>query len=186
MAKIVLQTGPAAVPVSAEDVRNHSRIDSHDEDDQLAALTAAAQTAAEEYTWSKFITQTWDQYFDSFTNILELRFPPAGTVAHVHYIDTDGVEQTLSTDVWEQGEVDGIGVVRRKFNQSWPTDVRSHPDSVIVRFSCGYGDADDVPQPIKQAIEIHAAHYYEFREGEENLPSAFKHLLGPFTYREPS
>ena len=186
MAKIVLQTGPAAVAVTAEDVREHSRIDSHEEDPVLTTLTTAAQSAAEEYCWSKFITQTFDQYFDSFADMLVLQFPPAGTVAYVHYIDTDGVEQTLSTDVWEQGEVDGVGVVRRKFNQSWPTDVRAHPDSVIVRFTCGYGDASNVPQPIKQAIEIHAAHYYEFREGEENLPPAFKHLLGPFVYRRPS
>ncbi len=185
MAKLVLQTGPTEFPVTAKDVRDHSRIDSHEEDDQLAALVTAAQAAAEEYTWSKFCTQTWDQYFDSCIDQLELSFPPVGTVAYVHYIDTDGVEQTLSTDVWEQGEVDGVGVVRLKFNQVWPT-IRLHPDSVIVRFTCGYGGPDDVPQPIKQAIEIHAGHFYEFREGEEMMPPAFKHLLGPYIYRRPS
>ncbi len=185
MAKLVLQTGPTEFPVEPEDVRNHSRIDSNEEDPNLEALIASAQAAAEEYTWSKFCTQTWDQYFDGFTGELELSFPPIGTVAYVHYIDTDGVEQTLSTDVWEQGEVNGEGVVRLKYNQTWPT-ARDHPDSVIVRFTCGYGGKADVPQPIKQAIEIHVGHFFEFREGEEMLSPAFKHLLGPYTYREPS
>jgi len=148
-------------------------------------LIEAAEAAAEEYCGSKFVTQTWDQYFDRFAAQLVLAFPPDGTVESVKYVDGDGDEQTLSTDVWEQGEVNGIGVVRLKHNQSWPSDIRNHPDSVIVRFTCGYGSANQVPRPIRQAIEIHAAHNFEYREGEKNVPLAFFRLLGPYVFRRP-
>ena len=182
MAKLVHNAGPATQSITVSALNEHARIDVSDEDTLAANLIIAAELAAEVFCTSKFVTQTWDQYFDRFTDPLVLAFPPLDTVSYVHYIDADGVEQTLSTDVWEQAAVLGAGIVRLKYDQSWP-DARAHPDSVIVRFSCGYGAAASVPQAIRQAIAIHAAHFFEFREGEQPVPASFARLLWPFSYR---
>ena len=185
MAKLDLITGPVGRVISADDIRSHARIDATDEDTQLEALSDAAEAEAEAYTWRKLLTQTWDQYYDRFADQLDLRFPPLYTtddsngVSSVSYTDTNGDTQTLATSVYEVAEEDGIAVVRRKYNQDWPS-TRSHKDVVTVRFICGYGAVSDVPERIKQAIRLHAAHYYRHREGEVLLPEAFFRLLNPF------
>ena len=181
MAKLVIATAPTIDRVvSAVDLRTHCRIDTTEDDAELQRLSNAAELEVEGYTWRKLRKQTWDQYFDGFDDPLYLRFPPLHSdgVSSVTYTDTDGDSQTLGTSVYETGEIDGVAVVRRKYDQVWPS-TRSHEDVVTVRFVCGYDTADDVPEPIKQAIRLHAGWYYRSREGEP-LPAAFWRLLNPF------
>lgn len=180
MAKLTLVTGPTGRVISADDIRTHARIDATDEDTYLEGLSDAAEAEAEAYTWRKLLQQTWDQTYDAFADPLFLRYPPLhfSGVTSVTYTDSNGDAQTLATSVYEAGEEDGIAVVRRKYNEVWPTP-RSHEDVVTVRFVCGYGAASAVPERIKQAIRIHAAHYYRNREGEAP-PEAFFRLLNPF------
>jgi len=47
-----------------------------------------------------------------------------------------------------------------------------------VRFVCGWDTVDDVPERFKQAIRLHADHYYRNRGGEP-LTEAFGRLLSP-------
>lgn len=186
MAKPVRITGPIERVVSKADLRTHLRIDDSVEDTLLGQLSDAAQAEAESYTWRKLLKQTWDQYYDGFTDPLLLRYPPLHSdgVTSVTYTDTAGDAQTLATSVYEAGEVDGITVVRRKFEQVWPS-TRSHADVVIVRFVCGFDTVDDVPEPYKQAIRLHAGWYYRNREGEAPLPEGFYNLLRPLSVSRP-
>ena len=179
MAKLELVTAADGRVVSAADLHTHCRIDDTTEDTYLDQLSDAAQAEAEAYTWRKLLKQTWDQKFDGFDDPLFLSFPPLHSdgVSSVTYTDTDGDAQTLATSVYEVAELDGIAVVRRKYNQTWPS-TRGHEDVVTVRFVCGYDTADDVPERYKQAIRLHVGHYYRSREGEP-LPEAFWRLLGP-------
>jgi uncharacterized phiE125 gp8 family phage protein len=178
--KLVLDTGPTERVVSAADLRSHSRIDDTSEDNLLNELSDSAQEEAEAYTWRKFLEQTWEQYFDGFADPLFLRYPPlhSSGISSITYTDTNGDTQTLATSVYEAGEVDGIAVVRRKYNQTWPS-TRGHEDVVKVTFICGWDTPADVPDRIKQAVRLHAAWYYRNREGEPH-PQAFYDLLEPF------
>jgi len=183
MAKLELVTGPVNRVISAADLHTHCRIDDTTEDAYLDQLSDTAQAEAEAYTWTKLLKQTWDQFFDGFDDPLYLRYPPLWSdddsdgITSVTYTDTDGDAQTLGTGVYEVGEVDGIAVVRREYDQVWPA-TRSHEDVVTVRFTCGYDTVADVPERFKQAIRLHVGHYYRSREGEP-LPEAFWRLLGP-------
>lgn len=179
--KLELITAPTEDAVHIPDFLDHARFSDRHEDPQIKRLLQAAQKEAEEYLWQKLITQTWDEYFDAFANPLKLSYPPLSSVTSVKYVDTDGVTQTLATSVWEAGDEDGIGTVRLAYNQSWPS-VRGHEDTVIVRFVCGYGGREDVPEQIRQAIRIHALHYFRHREGEPT-PKAFYDLLRPYSAR---
>jgi len=178
MAKLVIVTEPDGRVVSAADLYVHCRIDADDEEGYLEDLSDDAQAAAEYVTRRKFLTQTWDQSFDYFDDPLWLSYPPVSSVTSVTYTDQAGDTQTLSTDVYELGEVDGINVVRRKYDQVWPV-TRAHTDVVTVRFVCGYGAATDVPREIIQAIELHAGWYHRNREGD-TPPAAFQNKLGSY------
>lgn len=176
--KITLTTAPTDDAVGLQEMQDHSRIKTRHDDATLQRFLKGAQRAAEGYLRRKLITQTWTQYFDEFDDPLYLRFPPLSSVTSVSYLDTDGDTQVLATSVWEAAEENGIGIVRRKFGQVWAA-TRGHEDTVWVPFVCGYGDPEDVPEPIKSAIRIHAAHFYRQREGGE-VPAAFYDLLRPF------
>ncbi len=162
--KRVLITAPTIEPVSVSELRDQSRITGNDEDGYLSALITKARTYIEEKEWRAHITQTWDFYFDSFGSRLCLSKPPNQSITTVKYVDTDGSTQTVTSSIYELGEQDGIGFVRLAYNQDWPSDVRSHPDTVIVQAVCGYGGVSSVPATTKHAITLLAAHWYELRE----------------------
>jgi uncharacterized phiE125 gp8 family phage protein len=160
-----------------------ARIDDSEEDSTLAKLLAAARALAEERTWSRFITQTHDAYYDNFAQLENLLpYPPLASVTSVTYVDVDGDTQTVSESIWEPGESIGVGMVRLEYGQTWPTDVRDHPDSVIVRFVCGYGEKSDVPEKIRQAIIVYATHLCDGRD-ESAEPAAFMGLLSEYSFR---
>lgn len=186
MADITLVTAADDRVITPGDLRTHSRIDDTGEDSYLEQLIDSATQAAESYTWRRFVTQTWDQSFDAFCDPLVLRYPPLSTTADppvtsITYIDGAGDTQTLSTDVYETARVKGLDVVRRKESQVWPT-TQAHADVVTVRMVVGYGDPDDVPEKIKQAVRVHAAHFFENREGQ-TMPDGFYSLLFPYQVR---
>ncbi len=108
---------------------------------------------------------------------MELHWAPASSITTVQYVDSDGDTQTLADSVYELGTKNGMGVLRLKYGQTWPT-TRSHEDVVIVTYKAGYGgEPADVPQAIKDWIMTRAAWRYESREGEEKWPEHVDSLL---------
>lgn len=190
MSKLVIQTASTEEPISLAELKEDRRIDHSDEDADLGVLITAVRKQLEEAYWTQFCTATWDQYFDGFASQFKLRPPPVGTVASVKYTDVAGDEQTVDASVWEQGLVNGVGVVRLAFNQTWPSGARGHPDSVVIRFTAGYGAAADVPEPIRRAMLLYCGHLYENREpvvigaSVAKVPHGIGDLMTPYSFRE--
>jgi uncharacterized phiE125 gp8 family phage protein len=179
--KRVLIESPACEPETIAMLRKHCRIDSHEEDDMLVGLLKNAREAAEEFLWKRLVTQTWDQYFDEFSDSMRLDISPVQSIASVKYLDTSGVLQTLSSTTYELGDENGIAVVRLAYDQSWPS-TRGVSDAVVIRHVVGYGDShEDIPMMVRAAIRIHVEHFYK-RDGNE-LPQQFYDCLRPITAR---
>lgn len=175
--KSVLATAATVEPVTPVDLIEHSRIDAHDEDVFLGKLLKEAREAVEEIIWRKLIEQTWDQSFDGWEDPMYLVWAPASSITSITYVDNDDVTQTLGATIYELGDENGLGIVRRQHDQVWPT-CRGHPDDITVKYVCGYGAAaSDVPAQLKAAIRIHAAHNWIHREAEEPLPQGFYDLI---------
>ncbi len=184
MAKIVLITAETAL-LTASELRIHLRADDPAEDTYLDGLISVAQQELQEINWTQFTTATYDKYFDAWADPLVLSRPPLGSITSLTYTDNDGATQTVATSVYEAGEVLGVGTVRRKFNQNWPTDKRAHEDTIIARFTCGHGTVDAVPTPIKHAVKVYCAHLYWSREPTDCERNAIRNLMGPYTYKAP-
>ena len=180
----VLVTAPTLLPVRPVDVRDQLLIKHREQDSWFRARIIAATEAAENYTWSRFVTQTWKQYFDAFGDPMVLRFPPLSSVTSVQYTDSSGDTQTVASTVYEIADNDGVGLVRLKYSQTWPTP-RGHDSDVWVTYVCGYGAPSAVPQTIKDAIILYTAHQWNNREGEAPIPQAFYDLLRNYSYRRP-
>ncbi|MEW9838232.1 head-tail connector protein [Mesorhizobium marinum] len=155
---------PSDTPVSFNEVKAHCRVDDNSSDAVLTVLLNAAVDHLD--GWSGIlgrciVTQTWRQDFAAFA-CLRLPLGPVASVSEVKYFDADGVQQTLSTDVY-QLLTDARGpYLDLKPGQSWP-GTYSRPDAVSVTFVAGMAAAA-VPGAIKAAILLLVSHWNENRE----------------------
>ena len=81
----------------------------------------------------------------------------------VTYLDADGVRQTLAGAEYDVVTDELVGRLLPAFGKTWP-DCRIRPGSVQVSYTCGYGDASDVPQSIKAWMLLAIGAWYENRE----------------------
>lgn len=189
MAKLVLYTAATERPITVEEAATHLReSDQHYFDVISRNIDAAIETLQQQY-WTQFCTATYDEYFDAWPDEwFVISKNPLGTVSSVKYTDTAGTTQTLASTVWEQGLEDGRGIVRLKYNQTWPTDSRDHADDIIIRYSAGYGAATAVPAAIKQALLLTVAEMYGFRDEHvpvrlDHIPCFVQRLMSGYTYK---
>lgn len=190
MSKLELTTAATDLPLSLGEAKDHLRVTSNDEDTQIERLIRAATARLEKLHNTQFVTATWTQYADSFGDFpLVLRKPPLIAVSSVKYYDTDGNLDTVADTVYEAGDQDGRAIVRLKYNQTWPSDCRGHEDDVQIAFTAGYGAATAVPEPIKQALLLQLADWYEQREtfvvgvSVSPVPLAVGNLMAGYSYK---
>ena len=91
-----LKTPPAIEPVTLEELKDHLRVDSVDEDALLTGLLAAAREWCEGFQNRAYITQTLQLWLDEWPagNAIVLPRPPLQSVASVKYYGTDDTEYT--------------------------------------------------------------------------------------------
>lgn len=90
-----LKTAPTFEPVSIDDMRNHCRISTNDEDSLLRIYLSAARSWVEAYTQRALCTQTWQLSLSGLPYEIQLpRAAPLQTVTFLKYYDSDN---TLTT-----------------------------------------------------------------------------------------
>lgn len=185
---LVLITPPAALLTTAE-LKTHCRIDSSAEDTYLDTLIATATKSAEDFTGRAFVNQTWDLSMDiaPATAVLCMPKPPLSSVTSFKYYSTDDTENLYAATNYrvDTSDLQG-GRLALKETHVWPTSIR-YTSGIIIRFVAGYGSAgSNVPEPLRHAVKLLAAHWYENREpvniGNINtdLPYMVQHLLWPY------
>lgn len=179
----VTRTASTTEPVSVEALRIQARIDDDEDDGDLKDMLSEARLECETALGDvSLIDATCVDYFDRFGDEMELHWSPVDSITTVQYVDANGTAQTLASTYYELGVVNGMGVLRLKYGQSWPT-TRDHADAVIVTYKAGFGAAaSDVPSMIRRWIKARAAWLYANRDGEE-YPFVFNGLLIPYSTR---
>lgn len=164
-------------------------------DPQLSRLIAASRRVVENYTRRALIQQTWQQRMRDFPSAgspIRLMRPNALSVTAVQYLAADGTLTTLDAAEYEV-ELNALpAAVWEARGRTWPSAVYSDRfNSVTVEFLAGYGAARSaVPEPIRQAILIHAADLYAHRESfvtgtiVQGLEFTARHLLAPYVWKE--
>jgi hypothetical protein len=198
-------TQPASEPVTIDQLRQHCRIDSTNDDALLAVYITAARSIAEQYCNRAFITQTlqWTMA-NASTPPGGWPFVPSGPIFVLplwfNWADVGGCWLELpraptqsivsvSTGMW--GATDTALVA----DQDFTTDVEMQPgrirmtnqatnaqDHVVVQYVAGYGDtAASVPPQICLGIMWIAAFLYENRgDTEAAMPKGAERILSPF------
>lgn len=155
---------PANEPVALADAKVHARVYTDSDDDEITAFIVGSRAMTEKATRRQLVSAEWQLVLPCFPVLgFELPRPPLVSVDSIAYYDLDNALQTLSTDVYQTVTAGHYGSVHLKFGQSWP-DTYSRPDAVTVTYTAGYGDADAVPQVLKQGIMMRVAHWYRNKE----------------------
>lgn len=184
----LLLAGPAVEPVTLEETKAHLRVEFADDDALIAGLIKAARECAESATNRKLITQRWRVFEDTIPSPPEfcLPFAPVQSVDWVRLWDSANNGIVLSASAYS---VDVVGEPARVYLKDAPTATLRRYNAVEIAFTCGYGAAaTNVPEPIRQAVKLLAAHWYENRIAVseasqlkfEELPLGVQYLLAPY------
>lgn len=151
---------PSIEPVSLDEMKTYLKLD-HDHDDlMLSAFLIAARVHLENATNRHFITQTWR---------LELTIPCGTSIE----LPLQPVQRVLAAAMQSaQGDLLALDLAgfRLHTNQSPATLKLLEPScwrpgsKLLIDLETGFGpQKEDVPAPIRQAIKILAAEWYEKR-----------------------
>jgi len=161
-----------------------------DENDLLDGLITAARRHCEIYTGRSFIDTVWKLTTDSFPDMYELPRSPVSAVASIKYYDVDDAQQTLAAAYYDTDFQNEPARIVQDPDYTWP-DTYGKINAVEVNFTAGYGVlASDVPEQIKLAIKMLAAHWYENREpvligvSQSNIPMSVDSLLWQYRLRD--
>ena len=186
---LMLTAGPAIEPISVADAKTHLRVDTIAEDILIASLILTSRLHIEAALGLSLITQSWQLTFDAFPdgNAVALPLHPISAITAVRTTASDGTITTLSaaSTLFDPGPP--ARIVRT--GPSWP-HITAAANGITIGFTAGFGsNATDVPAPIRQAMLLLVAHWYEHRDpieiGEPDtaIPKAVSELLKP--YRRP-
>lgn len=179
-----LRTAPTIEPVSLSELKEQVRVTYDDEDQLLTSLIRGARQWVENYCSRPILTQTWDYYatrFPSGACPIIIHRAPFQSVSTFVYDDTTSTQQTL-TSVDYQIAMDEPIRVYPALGEVWP-DTDGSIDNINFRFVAGWTTAALVPQPIKDAILMHAALRYKEREGAQENLDAVKTMLSDYVLR---
>jgi uncharacterized phiE125 gp8 family phage protein len=182
-----LITAPALEPVSLDEAKAHLRVDADDEDPLITAAIVSARVHVEAMTRRRLIQQGWRIYRDSWPRNPPLRIPvaPLISVDTVTIYDPDGDPVVVDPDDYQ---VDAVSVPGRLIlSANAPAAVGRAVNGIEIDVTAGYGAAaGDVPSPLRQAVMMLIAHWYEHRGAvghdlaSEVPPLGFEALIAPY------
>lgn len=182
-----LTSAPTTEPVTLDEAKTHLRVENTNDDDLITNLISTARIEAEWYTRRAFITQGWTLWLDHWPGggIVEIPLPPLISVSAVCTYSTGDVETVLDSDTYRIDTASAPARLQIKNALSPPIVTLRAINGVGISYAAGYGDADDVPAAIRQAILCRVADLYENR-GDAALASDSRatRLLAP--YRVPA
>lgn len=160
----ILLSGPAAEPITLAEAKQHLRVEHDDDDDIIAALIAGSRIHVETQTRRALITQSWRLVRDvwpesGFVAVLPV---PLAALDAARIYKADNTTQAIDAAAFVVDRA--AAPARLGFTRgSLPVPERRIA-GIEIDVTCGYGDApDDVPEPLRQAIRLLVAHWYENR-----------------------
>ncbi|MFA5951342.1 MAG: head-tail connector protein [Hyphomicrobium sp.] len=184
---LVMMSGPALEPVTVSEAKAHLRLDASDEDVLIASLILTSRLHVETALGLALITQSWKLVLDCWPDDAALKFPlgPVSAVAAVRVLAADGTPAVVPAASYiVDGDALGSRLVRTA--ATWPLPGRA-ARGIEIDFTAGMGPAAaDVAQPIRHAILLLVAHWYEHRDPFEigspgaAIPASVTELLKPY------
>jgi uncharacterized phiE125 gp8 family phage protein len=182
-----LTAAPAAEPISLAEAKAHLRVDTDDEDALIGSLITAARMLIERTLGLALVTQGWSYFLDHWPErgCIALPLLPMQAVSAVTVHDADGGASVLDSDGYTMDVLSAPA--RLVLTAPAPSVTMRAFNAYEVAFTAGFGDAgSDVPQPMRHAVTLLVAHWFERREpvelgpGPQEVPAIVSGLLQPY------
>jgi len=177
----VLTVAPASEPIVASSAHAHLRLEgvtlSSTEDTLLDAYIQASREAAENYTDSVLINQTWELWLNRMPEIIKLGKAPINSVSNISYYDADNSSSIFSAGNYQLETLGQYGSQIRVFD-NFPDVTTKREFPVVVTYVAGYGTAGtDCPEALNTSVRIMLTNLWE---GEEVMTESVRFLLAPY------
>ncbi|MGH1350002.1 MAG: head-tail connector protein [Methyloligellaceae bacterium] len=184
---IVLTSGPLLEPLTVAEIKTFLRVDNDDEDILISSLITAGRIHIEQKINRKLITQSWSWYLSRWPDKPELTLPlsPVQSVDAIQTYDAEGMPTTWPAENYQTDIYSDAAKIISK-NTGWPNPENT-VNGIEIQITAGYGNnPSDIPEPVRQALRLMVAHWFENREpvilGETpiSVPENAMALLSPF------
>jgi uncharacterized phiE125 gp8 family phage protein len=157
----ILTSAPQAEPVTLEEAKLFARVDGTAEDAAIDAMIRAARMEVESRTGRALVTQGWRIVRDGVPRggIVRLAPAPVQSVTAVTVYGDNGVPVVIPAADYQVDRTSAPG--RIAFKTSW---VSRAVNGLEIDLTAGYGAPAAVPAPLKHAILMLVAYWYEQRE----------------------
>ena len=158
----ILLTAPVVEPLSLDEAKAFLRVENGDDDDVITALVAGSRIHVEAQTRRALITQSWRISTDAWPlgGRLRVRPAPLQALAAVRVYDAGGIARAIDTGVFV---VDLAASALAFAPWALPAPGRTVA-GIEIDVTVGYGAAAaEVPEPLRHAIRLLTAHWYENR-----------------------
>lgn len=181
----MLLTAPAVEPVSLAEAKAFVRVEHNDDDDIISALIAGSRIHIESQTRRALITQMWRLVRDAWpaSGRIDVRPGPLQTLNAVRLLDAEGNAATVDLQAFVPDKA-ASALAFAPWSLAAPGRIAA---GIELDVTVGYGDAAiDVPEPLRQAIRLLVAHWYDNRglaavgQTVAILPSTVAALIAPY------
>ncbi|MFN3888982.1 MAG: head-tail connector protein [Beijerinckiaceae bacterium] len=180
----ILIAPPAVEPVGLDEMKAWLRVDGASEDEVVGALIASARLVVESLTRRVLIAQTWRLAFDAWPHgSVTLPFSPVRSVT-IRVYDASGASSILPPGGYALEPYGGD--VRLRLSDTPPPPGRA-ASRVEIDIEVGFAaDAGGVPAPLRQAMRLLVARWYENRGDVEadadmtRTPASIAALVSPY------
>ena len=170
--RVVVSTPSTDSASSTTDLKTWLRVDTSDEDTEIAYMGMACQNILEDLTNTTMMQQTMTAYFDGFPpegKPIELPRPPLISVTSIKYVDANGAQQTWSNALYE---VSALGKLPARImpieSEDYPstgdTPTASVFNKVEIEYIAGYATRGEVPDGFVVGHRMFVGHFYNNRE----------------------
>lgn len=180
----ILIAPPAVEPIGLAETKAWLRIETTAEDELVGTLIASARLVVENLTRRFMVAQTWRIVLDDLSSgEVRLPFSPVRNVI-VRVFDASGAPAIASAQTYSL--IAEGGDTRLKFSAPPPQPGRTS-GGVEIDVEAGFGaNAQGVPAPLRQAMRLLVARWYENRGDVEadadmsRTPAAVAALVAPY------
>lgn len=163
---------PSVEPLTLEQVKQHLRVSTTDQDTLINGLIKAAREYVEGFCGKSLITQTRVQTQDAFYEVWAdsnstLRYGPVQEITEIRYIDSNGVTQVVDPSIYKANLASDPPYFYNAYGEHWPVP-RYEREAVVIEYIAGYPGSGSpldlrarVPEMIKTAMKMLIGHWYD-------------------------
>jgi len=175
---------PAVEPVSLAEAKAHLRLTEDDEDQMVGALVGAARRFLEADCGLALVSQRWRLTLDRWPSgeVTAIDLHPVVAIDAVTVYGADGGATLVDR---ARHTLDRASRPARLFLPR-PRPLPRPFNGIEIDLTAGYGGPAEVPEPLRLAVLVLAAHSFEFRAGfgpeaqPVDIPQAYRRLVAPF------